>query len=65
MNFLLSYLLSRLKEPSTYAGVGVLGAALGIGPMLMGPIAQIIMGGGGLIAMLISEKHGVTPPPGA
>lgn len=57
MNFLFSYIVSRLKEPSTYAGLGVLGASLGIGPMLMGPIAQIIMGGGGLIAVLIGEKH--------
>lgn len=54
------FLLARLREPSTYAGVGVLGAAAGLSPELIGPVGQIVMGVGGLLAILLRDK-GDTP----
>ncbi len=50
------FFLNRLREPSTYAGVGVLGAAFGISPELLGPIGQLVMGAGGLLAILLRDK---------
>jgi hypothetical protein len=54
---ILAYLLARLKEPSTYAGVGVLAAA-GIhvnAPILQAAI-QALVSIAGLLAMLIPER---------
>lgn len=50
------FLLARLREPSTYAGVGVLGAAVGLSPELLGPLGQLVMGAGGLLAILLRDK---------
>lgn len=50
------FLLDRLREPSTYAGVGVLGAAVGLSPELLGPLGQLIMGAGGVLAILLRDK---------
>jgi hypothetical protein len=57
MNILV-YLLARLKEPSTYAGVGGLLAAAGIhvnAPILQAAI-QALVSIAGLLAMLVPEK---------
>ena len=55
---LLSFVLARLKEPSTYAGIGALVATSGIhvdSAVLQAGI-QVIVSLAGLVAMLIPEK---------
>ena len=54
------FFLDRLREPSTYAGVGILGAAVGLPAELIAPAGQIIMGLGGVLAILLRDK-GPTP----
>lgn len=48
------YLLNRLKEPSTFAGLGLLLTVLGmpLNPELLGLLVQVVTGGAGLVAML-------------
>lgn len=53
-----NFILARLREPSTYAGIGVIGAAVGLPNELLGPIGQLIMGAGGLLAVLLRDKGG-------
>ena len=52
-------ILSRLKEPSTYAGLAGLALAFGISNDLYTAIASAIAAVPGLIAMVLSE--GETP----
>lgn len=52
----MSYLLKRLREPSTWAGIGVLTAVIGLPPEMLGMVQQIVMGAAGLYAVLASDK---------
>lgn len=51
-------LLSRLREPTTYAGVSVLLGVFGVNvaPEVMQPVVQIITGGAALAAVVLREK---------
>jgi hypothetical protein len=54
---LIGYLLARLKEPSTYAGLGTLVAAAGLHPSqeLLVSIVNAAVALAGLLAMLLPE----------
>jgi hypothetical protein len=50
------FVLSRLKEPSTYAGLSGLALALGVSGELYNAVAGALAGVAGLIAVLLAEK---------
>jgi len=54
----MQFLLQRLKEPSTYAGLGILLSAFGIvvPAELLGYGVQIVTGAAGVAAILLAEK---------
>lgn len=49
-------ILKRLREPSTWAGLAALGVAFGINPDLITATGQVVVGAGGIAAILLSEK---------
>jgi hypothetical protein len=57
---LVAYLLARLREPSTYAGLGALLAAFGLHPSAaaLGAIVNAAVALAGLAAVLIPEQKG-------
>ncbi len=57
---LLTFLVARLKEPSTYAGLGAILAAAGLHPSaaLLSSGTNAAMALAGLAAVLIPEKSG-------
>lgn len=50
------FVLNRLKEPSTYAGLSGLALALGVSGELYSAASAAIAGVAGLIAVLLSDK---------
>ena len=58
MSNILSMLVSRLKEPSTWAGIGTLitGVGIALKPELWQAITAIGLGVGGLLAVLLPEQ---------
>lgn len=60
MQALLSALVARMKEPSTWVGLGSLVTAAGFAlrPDLWQQISVIGMGVGGLLAAILAEKSG-------
>jgi hypothetical protein len=53
---MVQFILSRLKEPSTFAGLSGLAMALGISTHLYEAAAMAIAGVAGLIAVILAEK---------
>jgi sulfite exporter TauE/SafE len=55
---LLAFLAARLKEPSSYAGIGALCAALGlhIDDAVLHAVMQLIVSAFALVAVLAPEK---------
>jgi hypothetical protein len=55
---LLAFLAARLREPSSYAGLGMLLAALGVKPSetMLDAIVQLCVAGAGLVAVLLPEQ---------
>ena len=53
----MDYFLKRIREPSTWAGLAVLGTLLGAPPGTVELVGQVVMGVGGLAAVLLSEKR--------
>ena len=53
---MVQFILSRLKEPSTYAGLSGLALALGVSGELYNAVAGALAGVAGLIAVLLVEK---------
>lgn len=49
-------IIERLKEPSTWAGVGLIGAAFGIPPGTIELAGQVVMGLAGLAAVFLKER---------
>ena len=49
------YVLSRLREPSTLVGLGVLATLMGLRPELVDPITQAIGGVAAAAAVLMPE----------
>jgi hypothetical protein len=56
----MKYIINRLKEPSTWSGLGMLAVSLGLGvpPGTLEAIASIGVGVAGLAAVLLREKTG-------
>ena len=54
----LAYLLARLSEPSSYAGLGALLALVGwnLPDTIVGQLAQLFAAGCGLLALLLKER---------
>ncbi len=54
---MLTFLLSRLREPSTYAGLGAMLAAVGLHPTqaLLGSAVNVAVALAGLAAVLLPE----------
>ena len=57
---MLAFLLARLREPSTYAGLGAVFAAVGLHPdaAILGGAINVVVAVAGLAAVLIPEKKG-------
>ncbi len=53
-----NYILNRLREPSTYAGLAGLALALGISSEAWATISTAVAGIAGVIAMLLHDKPG-------
>jgi len=53
---MVQFILSRLKEPSTFAGLSGLALALGVSGELYNAAAAAIAGVAGLIAVILAEK---------
>lgn len=55
---LLEFIVARLREPSTYAGLGALLAAAGIhvNDMVVQAFIQVLVSVAGLVAVLMPEK---------
>ena len=53
---MINFVLHRLREPSTYAGLAGLAAAVGIAEPLYQAISAVIMAVAGLAAIFLSEK---------
>lgn len=55
---MIDFVLNRLREPSTYAGLAGLAAAVGIAEPLYQAISAVIMAAAGLAAVVMSEHKG-------
>lgn len=55
MNPLLKQALKRMKEPSTWAGLGIIATLLGVPPGTFELVTQIGMGMAGLFAVALPE----------
>lgn len=53
---MLKTLINRLKEPSTYAGLAGMAAALGLGADDWQTVSMALAGIFGVVAMLLGEK---------
>jgi hypothetical protein len=52
----MDYFLKRIREPSTWAGIAAMGALFGLPADTIGLVGQVVMGAGGLAAIVLSEK---------
>lgn len=54
----MNYIINRLKEPSTWGGLGMLAVSLGLGlpPGTIEAVTQIGVGVAGLAAIFLREK---------
>ncbi len=59
---MLTFLLSRLREPSTYAGLGAMLAAVGLHPSaaMLGSAVNVAVAVAGLAAVVLPEAKGET-----
>ena len=53
---MLDFVLSRLKEPSTFAGLSGIALAFGVSNELYGAVSAAIAGVAGLVAVILAEK---------
>jgi hypothetical protein len=53
---MVEFVLHRLREPSTYAGLAGLAAALGVAEPLYQAASAVVMALAGLAAVLLAEK---------
>lgn len=49
-------ILQRLREPSTWAGLSVLGIVFGLPPGTIELVGQVVGGAAGLAAIFLGEK---------
>lgn len=52
----LNYILARLKEPSTYAGLSGIALSIGLTAELYTAVAGVVAAVAGLIAMLFADS---------
>lgn len=52
----MKWLMDRLKEPSTLAGLSALGMLFGLPPGTMDAVGQIITGGMAIAAVILKEQ---------
>lgn len=52
----MQFIINRLKEPSTWAGVSALGVLVGIPPGTLDLIAQVGIGAAGLLAIALRDR---------
>lgn len=52
----MKWVLERLREPSTYAGLAGLALALGINDSTWAAISTAVAGAAGLVAVLLHDK---------
>lgn len=52
----MKFIINRLKEPSTWAGLSALGVLFGVPPGTLDLIAQVGIGAGGLLAIALKDK---------
>lgn len=50
--------IDRIREPSTWAGLSVLGAVFGLPPGTIDLVGQVLIGGAGLAAIFLGERKG-------
>jgi hypothetical protein len=50
-----SYLLKKIKEPSTWAGLSIIAAAFGMPPGTFELLAQLGIAAGGLVSIVLNE----------
>jgi len=48
--------IKRLREPSTWAGLSVLGVVFGLPPGTIDLVGQVVAGVAGLVAVVIGER---------
>lgn len=53
----LANILQRLREPSTWAGISVLGIVFGLPPGTLELVGQVVGGAAGLAAIFLTEKR--------
>lgn len=53
---MVDFVIGRLREPSTYAGLAGLAAAVGISDSLYSAGAAVVMAVAGLAAVVLAEK---------
>ena len=51
----MKFLLDRIKEPSTWSALAIIGTLVGMPPGSMDLIHQVVMGGMGLVAVMLPE----------
>jgi hypothetical protein len=54
---MVQFILARLKEPSTYAGLSGLAMALGISTHVYEAAAIAVAGVAGLVAVILADKN--------
>ena len=52
----MKFIINRLKEPSTWAGVSALGVLVGIPPGTLDLVAQVGIGLSGLLAIALKDR---------
>lgn len=52
----MKFIINRLKEPSTWAGVSALGVLVGVPPGTLDLVAQVGVGLAGLLAIALKDK---------
>ena len=51
----MNYFLDRIREPSTWSGLGILVSMLGVPASTFGLVQQLVMGAAGLVAVFAKE----------
>ena len=52
----MEFFLSKLREPSTWAGIAILGTLFGVPPGTVEVVGQVVGGVAGLAAIVLNEQ---------
>ncbi len=50
------FIMKRLREPSTWAGLSIIGAMVGLPPGTVDAVGQIVGGAAALVAIFLPER---------